>query len=130
MSADWFEKGLRERLPTELRDSFSQEQLSALKIAFGARKWGSHKVDVRTTFKFWQYRYYFILLLGRNRREMSRREKQTAQLIQAAFIAGFLLFSTLLGILVLYLIKSALGIDIFPGYSFGVWSWFKTEFLH
>ena len=36
-----------------------------------------------------------------------------------------ILASTLFGILVLYLIKSALGIDIFKGFSFGVWDWFK-----
>ena len=40
-----------------------------------------------------------------------------------------LTFCTLVGILVLYLIKSALGIDLIPGFSFGVWDWFNEEFL-
>jgi hypothetical protein len=37
--------------------------------------------------------------------------------------------SAAVGILVLYLIKSALGIDLIPGFSFGVWGWFQDEFL-
>jgi hypothetical protein len=32
----------------------------------------------------------------------------------------------LAGLLLLYLVKSALGIDLFDGYSFGIWHWFKS----
>lgn len=34
-----------------------------------------------------------------------------------------------LAVLVLYLVKSALGIDLVPGFSLGVWGWFKGAFL-
>ena len=34
-----------------------------------------------------------------------------------------------LAVLVLYLVKSALGIDLVPGFSLGVWGWFKGVFL-
>ena len=34
----------------------------------------------------------------------------------------------LLVTLSLYLIKSAMGIDVFPHFSFGVWDWFKKVF--
>jgi hypothetical protein len=30
-----------------------------------------------------------------------------------------------MGILVLYLVKSALGINLIEGFSFGIWDWFK-----
>jgi hypothetical protein len=30
---------------------------------------------------------------------------------------------------VLYLVKSALGIDLIPGFSFGVWGWFQENVL-
>ena len=126
---DSFEKGLFQRLPKEVQDSFTQEQLDALKVAFGARKWGKHPVDIRGTLSIWTWRYYFVILLGRNRRELSRAEQKTARFIQAALIMLFLTFSTLLGILVLYLIKSAAGIDLIPGFSFGVWGWFKENIL-
>ncbi|WP_245601072.1 3-phosphoshikimate 1-carboxyvinyltransferase [Marinobacterium jannaschii] len=126
---DWFEKGLIERLPEELRDSFSEEQLAALKVAFGARKWGKHPVDLRGTLNIWRWRYYYVFLLGRNRRELSRAEKRAAALAHASILALFLSFSTALGLLVLYLIKSAMGIDLFPGFSLGIWGWFKGNFL-
>ncbi|WP_299200247.1 3-phosphoshikimate 1-carboxyvinyltransferase [uncultured Amphritea sp.] len=126
---DWFEEGLLKRLPEDIRHTFTQEQLSALKIAFGARKWGKHPVDIRGTLKIWSWRYYFVILLGRNRRELSRAEKKTAAFIQAFFLLTFLTVSTLLGLLTLYLIKSAAGIDLFPGFSLGIWGWFKTNIL-
>ncbi|GGK77219.1 3-phosphoshikimate 1-carboxyvinyltransferase [Amphritea balenae] len=126
---DWFEEGLFKRVPEEIKDSFSQAQIDALKVAFGARKWGKHPVDIRGTLKLWTWRYYFVVLIGRNRRELSRAEQKTAALVQAFFLILFLSFSTLLGLLVLYLIKSAAGIDLFPGFSLGIWGWFKTNML-
>jgi hypothetical protein len=35
------------------------------------------------------------------------------------------LFSTLLRLLALYLAKSAAGIDLIPGFSLGIWTWFN-----
>jgi len=40
-----------------------------------------------------------------------------------------LTIGSVLGVLILYLVKSALGIDLIPGFSFGVWGWFQEEFL-
>lgn len=126
---DAFIEGLKDRLPADLRETFSAEQLAALKVAFGARQWGRHPVDVRGTLKLWRWRYYFVVLAGRNRRELSRLEEDLSRLMKATLILGFLTFSTLIGLLVLYLAKSALGIDLFPGFSLGIWGWFKGEFL-
>nr|WP_232349049.1 3-phosphoshikimate 1-carboxyvinyltransferase [Neptunomonas qingdaonensis] len=112
-----------------MKESFTQEQLAALKIAFGARKWGQHPVDLRGTLKFWRWRYYFVFLAGRNKRDLSRREQDLSRIATAFAVASFLLFATIVGLIVLYLIKSALGIDIFPNYSLGLWGWFKTQFL-
>lgn len=129
MQNDPFIDGLKDRLPDDLKESFTQEQLSALKIAFGARKWGQHPVDLRGTLKFWRWRYYFVFLAGRNKRDLSRREQDLSRIATAFAVASFLLFATLVGLVVLYLVKSALGIDIFPNYSLGLWGWFKTQFL-
>lgn len=126
---DAFIEGLKDRLPADLRETFSAEQLAALKVAFGARQWGRHPVDVRGTLKLWRWRYYFVVLAGRNRRELSRLEEDLSRLMKATLILGFLTFSTLIGLLVLYLAKSALGIDLFPDFSLGIWGWFKGEFL-
>lgn len=124
-------KKLLSRMPEPVAKSFSDEQLTHLLTAVGSRSWGKHKVDFRGTFKlpFYQWRFYYVLLAGRNHRELSRKEKRMSLLITAATSALFLMFSAALGLLVLYLIKSALGIDLFPGFSLGIWGWFKESFL-
>ncbi|MBB3102346.1 3-phosphoshikimate 1-carboxyvinyltransferase [Azomonas macrocytogenes] len=123
---DSFVQGLKERLPSDIKDSFTDEQLLALKIAFGARKWGKHRIDLRGTVNLWQWRYYFVLLIGRNRRAPSRLQEELSLLAKAGMISLFLMFSVLIGLLTLYLIKSALGINLFPNFSLGIWDWFKT----
>lgn len=122
---DSFAKGLKERLPPELRESFTSEQLSALRIAFGARRWGKHPVDLRGTLDLLGWRYYYVVLIGRNRRDMTRRERTLSRLATALLIFAFLLFSGVVGLLMLYLAKSAMGIDLLPNFSFGVWDWFR-----
>lgn len=120
-------KSLLDRMPPEVAESFTEEQLAHLHSALGARSWKKHSVDIRSTFPvpFIRRRIYFVLLMGRNRRDLTRREKQLSAITFALFIAAFIGASTLFGILVLYLIKSALGIDLFKGFSLGIWDWFK-----
>lgn len=119
---------LLERMPKNIQTTFTDEQLAHLKIAIGARQWGNHAVDCRGVVKFFKYRYYYVFLAGRNRRELSTKEQKIARLSQALILSIAATFIILLTLLILYLIKSALGIDIFDGYSFGVWSWFKELF--
>ena len=126
---DWFEDGLMQRLPSDMQGSFSDEQITALKVAFGARKWGKHPVDLRGTINIWTWRYYFVFLMGRNKRSLSRRERRISLMIKTLVTFLFLGFSTLMGLLIIYLIKSAAGIDLFPGFSLGIWGWFKGTFL-
>lgn len=121
-------KSLLDRMPSEVASSFTEEQLSHLHSALGARSWKKHSVDIRSTFPipFAKSRIYFVLLMGRNRRELTRREKQISAFTFALFIAAFIGASTLFGLLVLYLIKSALGINLFKGFSLGIWGWFQN----
>lgn len=55
--------------------------------------------------------------------------KFVATKLAMADLAGFVTVSTLFGILVLYLAKSAPGVDLVPGFSFWVWDWFRREWL-
>ncbi len=126
---DPFVRELFEKLPQELGETFSEAQLQGLKLALGSRKWGHHAVDIRRTIGFFHWRYYYVVLVGRNRRELSRQEATFLRSAELTFITCFLIVSILLGLLVLYLTKSALGIDLFPGYSLGIWGWFQQEFL-
>lgn len=118
---------LLERMPQSVRASFSEEQLSHLRNAVSSRQWGHHPIDVRGTVPWFKYRYYYVLLAGKNHRNMTRAQLRASRFINALFLAGFMTFSALVGILLIYLLKSALGIDLLPDYSFGVWDWFKSQ---
>jgi hypothetical protein len=124
-------KKLLSKMPEEVASSFSDEQLTHLLTAVGSRSWGKHKIDFRGTFKlpFYQWRFYYVLLAGKNYRELNRQEKRMSIFLTAVASTLFLMFSAGLGLLVLYLVKSALGIDLFPGFSLGIWDWFKETFL-
>ena len=115
------------RMPKTVADSFNEEQLSHLLTAVGARSWGRHTIDVRGTFKipFYRWRFYYVLLLGKNYRELSRKEKQLSLLTSTLVFSLFLILCSLGGLLLIYLIKSALGINLFYGFSLGIWDWFK-----
>ena len=118
---------LLSRMPNAVAESFNEEQLSHLLTAVGARSWGKHRVDVRGTFKipFYPWRFYYVLLMGKNHRGLSRKEKQLSLLTSTLVLSVFLMLCALGGLLLLYLIKSAMGIDLFPGFSLGIWTWFK-----
>jgi len=118
------------KFPKDVADSFTDEQLTHLLTAIGTREWGSHKVDMRGTIKFplSKWRYYYVFLFGRNRRDLTRKERQISIFATAVVPSILLTFSVLLGLLVLYLIKSALGIDLLPNHSLGSWHWFKGLF--
>ena len=121
-------RSLLERMPKNIQTTFTDEQLAHLKVAIGARQWGNHAIDCRGVVKFFKYRYYYVFLAGRNRRELSIKEQKIASFTQALILSTTVTFIILFILLVLYLLKSALGIDIFSGYSFGIWSWFKGLF--
>ncbi len=123
--ADPFVQKLLSRMPDEVSDSFTEKQLTYLLTSLGSRRWGSHKIDLRTTVGFFRWRYYFVFLFGRNRRELSRLEQRLSVVGKALLLTIALLFA----LLVVYLLKSAAGIDLFPGFSLGIWGWFKGEFL-
>ncbi|MCQ2046344.1 Uncharacterised protein [Stutzerimonas stutzeri] len=125
---DPFIRGLKQRLPEHLRESFSEEQLDALRGVFGARSWVKHRVDLRGTVKVWRDRYYFAIVAGRNKRNLTRPQQNLSLMAKAALATLFLLFSALVGLVILYVLKSALGINLFPGFSLGLWDWLKESF--
>lgn len=126
---DPFIKGLLAKLSAPDSETFTEGQLVALKAALGGRSWGAHAIDLRRTFSIWRWRYYLVFLAGRNRRALTRREHKLQHLVFATILVAFGTISTLVGILVFYLATSALSIEQIPGISFGVWDWFKQQFL-
>ncbi|MGH1440199.1 MAG: hypothetical protein ACRBBR_08830 [Cellvibrionaceae bacterium] len=122
-------KNLLSRMPQKVADSFSDIQLIHLKTAIGSRSWGKHPIDLRgtVTYPFARWHFYYVFLLGRNRRTLSNREQRISAFMTALFILALLVFSVALGLLTLYLAKSFMGIDLFPGFSLGIWDYFKGE---
>ncbi len=120
-------KRLLNKMPEDVAESFSEEQLIALNKAIGGRSWARHKLDLRGTVNIWRSSFYFVILAGKNRRELSRLEEHLGRATMALMLALFVTFCTLFGLLVLYLIKSALGINLFEDFSLGIWSWFKQN---
>jgi len=115
-------------MPSHVKESFTEEQLAHLKLALGSRHWEAHSIDLRGTFKPWRTRYYYVLLLGQNHRDASRWQKQWSGFFTTLLFFLFIVFSILIGLLILYLIKSALGINLFKGFSLGIWDWFEGIF--
>ena len=117
------------KLPPEISISFSDAQLQGLKQALDTQAKSTHTMRLRYTFGFWRWHFYLTLLFGKERRELSRRAQEAERMALALATLLFVTFSTLLGMMVLYLVKSAMGINIFPNFSFGIWDWFKGKYL-
>lgn len=124
---DSFIQGLKQRLPEDVRESFSAQQLDGLRSAFATRSWGRHKLDLRGTFGLWNNQYYFVLVGGRNKRNPTRAQRNLSLAAKAGALTAFLFFCVLVGLVALYLVKSALGINLLPNYSLGLWDWFKGK---
>ena len=122
---DPFVIGLKQRLPEALRESFSDDQLRGLRSALATRSWARHKLDLRGTFTLWRTQYYFVVVGGRNKRNLSRAQEKLSMAAKAGAITLFLFFSLMLGLVALYVLKSALGIDLLPNHSLGLWDWLK-----
>ncbi|SPJ33589.1 3-phosphoshikimate 1-carboxyvinyltransferase [Kushneria phyllosphaerae] len=121
-------QALLKRLSPSIANSFTTEQLIALASIVGARGGRVHAIDVRTTIKlpFVPFSFYLVFLMGKNRRTLNATEQYIAVFSMLLLIALTVIFLTCFIVIVLYLLKSALGIDLFSGYSTGLWDWFKT----
>ncbi|MUL03779.1 hypothetical protein GNP89_16575 [Aliivibrio fischeri] len=112
-------------------EELSEEQKESIERAIIATGLGSNnRVDIRKSISVFNKRYFFVFLLGRDYRQQLRKESPFA-LLMLTFLISIGIFCILgLAIFALYLIKSALGIDIFHNFSFGVWDWFKELMQH
>jgi len=129
IKSDPFIRVLLAKMPAELRSTFSDTQLLGLKQALDSQTRSAHALDFRRTFGFWRWNFYFVLLFGQERRELSRRAQKIERMAILAATIVFVTVSTLFGLLFLYLVKSAMGINLFPNFSLGIWDWFKAKYL-
>jgi hypothetical protein len=115
------------RLPRETATSLNEEQLRHIKVAIGSGQYRKHKVDIRGTFPipFFTFIVYFVFLMGRNVRNLSRQEQSMALATILLLSTLFVLMSVFTGLIVLYILKSSLGINLLEGFSLGLWDWIK-----
>ena len=121
---------LLKEIDADVVDSFTPEQLRAINKAMQVKEWRTHSIDFRPTLMlpFIPWNFYMVFLLGVNKRHLSSSERFMAgfMFLLVLFLVGLTVFGFIL--LILYLMKSALGIDIFPNDSLGVWDEFKRLF--
>ena len=67
---DRFERAFNARIPREVANNFTPEQLAAIKTAFGGERWDGHPVDLRGTVPL--LRWYFVFIAGRDQRSKNR----------------------------------------------------------
>ncbi len=121
-----FYSALDENISNEL----SFEQKKSIERAVIATGLGSNNnVDIRKSVSFFNKRYFFVFLLGRDYRNKMRSESPLALFFMTLLTCFGVVALFGLAVVILYLIKSALGIDIFHNFSFGIWDWFK-EVMH
>ncbi|PKG59100.1 hypothetical protein CXF83_16900 [Shewanella sp. Choline-02u-19] len=115
-------------MPSRYANSYTEAQLVYFRFALVDNQWQKHFIDHRGTFyfPFIGWRFFYVFLLGRNKRALNRKEKQLSVLIFALSVVSFIVISMVFGLLLLYLLKSALGIDLFENSSLGIWDWFKS----
>ncbi|AOT08930.1 hypothetical protein [Pseudoalteromonas luteoviolacea] len=123
-------KQLLGKMDPEVAASFTYKQRKALDKVINTRGWNNHKIDFRPTlaFPFLPWSFYIVFLGGVNKRSLNSTERFTAAMVfvTALTIVGMMVLG--LVFVILYLIKSWLGIDLFPNESLGVWDQFKDLF--
>lgn len=111
-------------LDKDTLDSLTDEQKKKLENAILDMTLSTtHKIDIRRSFSLFSKRYYWVFLLGRDLRRQPRKESALSRLLISLFIVFALIFIAGSLFITLYLIKSALGIDIFQNFHLGLWGW-------
>lgn len=104
----------------KVRDSLTPNQMAAIvEAAEASRKLGRHPVDLRGVIPLYFAKYYFVFLMGRDRRSISRKQEKrrlewTSLLAWTLFITVISLPFIVLLLTLLYFFKSSLGLDFIP----------------
>jgi len=116
---DPFTQHVIDKIDPKVRASLSPQQFSNIEKAIReSRPLQGHPVDIRGEIPFFFARYYYVFLMGRDRRLATTRKEQarkrnylskTALLILIG-MGPFLVFT----LFTLYMLKSIFGINLFP----------------
>lgn len=111
-----------ERLEPEMLDSFNPQQLSAIVgiLTEAIPKSSPKIVDLRFAIDLIVSRFYFVILVGKDRRRQKRKyvpqgiAKIGNAIAVIVLLLGLNLLLSLTLVLLFYLLKTILGIDIMP----------------
>lgn len=112
------------RISPEIRASLSEVQISAIREALIAQNdFQKHALDVRGTIPLFFTKYYFVLFAGKDRRRTTL-EKETRRInkvplpirltLYGMVLSTVIVSFSLLALTVMYVVKSWLGINLFP----------------
>lgn len=111
-------------LDAEVEASLTSEQKRGIEQALVRATLSSrHRIDFRRSFPFLHRRYFVVFLFGRDLRKISR-DSTLGRIFSTLAISIALLICILSVLLMLYMFKSALGIDLFKNFHVGIWTWF------
>jgi len=119
-SIDPFTHEFMQRISPEVRASLTPAQRSAIEKALDGSPSKAHPaIDIRLTIPLFVARYYLVFLMGRDRRVGTRRSEATRQRhLSAASLLLFFLIAVspviVIVLLILYAVKTALGINVMP----------------
>lgn len=124
---DAYTHAVYQKIDQQVRTTFTPRQVIAIENAIRASKpFQKHPVDFRGVIPCFFARFYFVFLMGRDRRTPTRnkelrRRKQAG--IASAMFSVYLALCALLPLLLLglYFVKSMAGIDIFPDQHLSDW---------
>lgn len=112
-------------IDANMLNTLSPAQLSAIKDAITASKPKKKPfIDFRGIINLFFARYYFVFLMGRDRR-MSTQEIEYERRQNVALIGNIIFFIfvsspfILLTLIILYFLKMGMGIDLIPEHHFG-----------
>ena len=114
------------KIPPEVADTFSEEQLIALNRVLGGRSWARHKINLYKSFSILGKNIYLSFQYGIIENRQSEIQKHY---FAPLFLVLFIAILVIIFLLCLYLIRSYLGINLFDNYSLGLWKYFKELFL-
>jgi len=115
---DAYTDSVLRRIDADVLDSLSPDQYNAIKEGISAaRPYARHPIDKRGVLPVFFARYYFVFLMGRDKRTSTIKEeisrKRKSGLAGGAMFFVFALSPLILaGLVVLYFVKSAAGVDL------------------
>jgi len=124
---DPYVENILANVPMDVARTLSAQQWDgfreALRSTTGCRQ---HACDLRFVVPLYFLRLYCILILGRDRRErvehvLFERRKCVARAAGALFLAVMFVAVAVLALAGLYVLKSAAGVDILPGFHLSEW---------